>query len=335
MKKLSESVWADIRNKSLGREVRKEFKLNDLSAKEFKEYIEDQYTVVSKIYKPFYIESTESVSIPICLYKKPEPDYLDYMKDLYICYGYGNHTLYVWNDINEDVFNTLKDNYKTHTYSGCDFTEFSPNDGGEVNNKFVIDVIDFLLKYVDSKCDSNTFKPLLTKKGINESVWGDIRKKSLGQEDRKEDEINHLNSQEFYTYLTHRYNVFDSPHNEIISYEPTSDIIQIPILYHTKKYKIKNDRKYKKIIYMQIWDMNSPDKFKLCISGDLMHDNNELSQKIDKEYWITYPNYFWANIIPRIPNSPSPGKLTNKFIVQMIDFILDDPKPYKPIIKIV
>ena len=187
MKKLSESIWADIRNKSLGREVRKEFKLNDLSAKEFKEYIEDQYTVVSKIYKPFYIESTESVSIPICFYKKPEPDYPDYMKDLYVYYGCQDHTFYTWNDINKDIFNTLKDNYKTHTYGGCDFTEFSPKDGGEVNNKFVISVIDFLLKYVDSKGDSNTFKPLLTKKGINESIWGDIRKKSLGTEYREED----------------------------------------------------------------------------------------------------------------------------------------------------
>lgn len=184
MKKLSESVWADIRNKSLGREVREEFKLNELSAKEFKEYIEDQYTVVSEIYKPFYIESTESVSIPICFYKKPKPDYPDYMKDLYVYYGCEDHTFYTWNDINEDIFNILKDNYKTHTYNGCDFTKFSPNDGGDVNNKFVIDVIDFLLKYIDSKGDS--FKPLLTKKGINESVWGDLRKKSLGQEDRKE-----------------------------------------------------------------------------------------------------------------------------------------------------
>ena len=86
---------------------------------------------------------------------------------------------------------------------------------------------------------------------------------------------------------------------------------------------------------MQIWDKNSPDKMKLCISGDLMRDNNELSKKMDKEYWITHPNYFWADIIPRIPGSPSPGTLTNKFIVQVIDFILDNPTPYKPIIKIV
>ena len=168
---------------------------------------------------------------------------------------------------------------------------------------------------------------------IKESVWGNISKRAEGTLDRKEDNIDNLNGKEFCTYLTHRYEVVDAPNNEILSYSQQPDIIQIPICYK-KKNLIMNGKKHEcgKVFNIQIWSIDKPDKIKLCITGDIFDEGKELCQKLKEEYWITRPNFFWANIIPRIPGSPSPGTVTNTFIIKVIDFILENPTPYKPII---
>lgn len=40
---------------------------------------------------------------------------------------------------------------------------------------------------------------------LKESVWGDMRKKSLGQEARIEEDVNNMDAWEFYDYLSNRY----------------------------------------------------------------------------------------------------------------------------------
>ena len=44
---------------------------------------------------------------------------------------------------------------------------------------------------------------------LNESVWSDIRKKSLGQEERIENSIDSMTIQEFYHYWKDRYEIID------------------------------------------------------------------------------------------------------------------------------
>ena len=48
---------------------------------------------------------------------------------------------------------------------------------------------------------------------LGESVWGDIRKKSLGQEERMEDNVNSLTKDQFYEYLLDNYILVSPPKN--------------------------------------------------------------------------------------------------------------------------
>jgi len=63
---------------------------------------------------------------------------------------------------------------------------------------------------------------------LSESVWADIRKKSLGQEDRLENYINNMTIDEFSKYLKEIY-VCNSEHR-IKDYRPRVNLIVIPIM---------------------------------------------------------------------------------------------------------
>ena len=170
---------------------------------------------------------------------------------------------------------------------------------------------------------------------LSESVWGDLRKKSLGQEVRIENDVENMTSREFYEYIIDNYDIINTPNNdEMWFYSPESDMIQIPLVYNANKYyKQINGARYRKVFHLQIWDMNHPGRFKFCISNGLIGEDKELAKRLKGEFWITHPNAFWCNIMPRDPEKPWVlGKLTKKFIIQVIDFILENPSPYKPII---
>ena len=64
---------------------------------------------------------------------------------------------------------------------------------GKCTNKTFVDVLDFFIEHKDSL--------------INESIWSDIQDRSSGETIRKEDDVNHLDLEEFFTYLTKHYKV--------------------------------------------------------------------------------------------------------------------------------
>ena len=71
-------------------------------------------------------------------------------------------------------------------------------------------------------------------KKLSESVWGDIRKKSLGQEQRLEDDVNLLSKDEFYDYINDHYEVRDNnpgePRFGMIRRTDTFGIVTIPLI---------------------------------------------------------------------------------------------------------
>ena len=88
-----------------------------------------------------------------------------------------------------ETYKIIKDNYKTSEFTSKS-PEFPwlmiyPNDGSEVTNKFFLEVIEFIRSNLPG-----TLTQALARKKVNESVWGDIRKKSLGQEERIEEGTN-------------------------------------------------------------------------------------------------------------------------------------------------
>ena len=158
---------------------------------------------------------------------------------------------------------------------------------------------------------------------VNESVWGEIRKKSLGQEEREETGIEHMSGWEFYEYIVKTYHFAFPPHHETPHYNDVGDIITLPMLYYPNKTYKEGNNVYNRVINVQIWDINKPEITCVCVPTSMMNENDELAKKLDREYWMNTNNHFWSKVNPR-----NKEKITKKFILGVMDFILDNPEPY-------
>ena len=181
MKKLSESVWGDIRKKSLGQEVREEDNVDLLDKSGFLEYLKSHY-------KHLNGKQTEnfgaSMMIPVfslsfvgffhltAIWHKTER-----LDTIWFYYLEKANLVKM-----ESIIEPLKKFCKmiNFTKQPCKF-EFKPKDGSPVSNTFLLRIIDTIIENAQFPCLS---------KAVEESVWGDIRKKSLGQEARMEESGN-------------------------------------------------------------------------------------------------------------------------------------------------
>ena len=177
MKKLSESVWGDIRKKSLGQEARVEADINRFDIIGLCDYLNTAYENLRNINithgdkyisVPLFVHNYFSRSMILCaddssarVRETNFQKWPQYLKD----HLYEKYTVVLWRS---------EDNEKMY---------FIRPKSGEPDNKFLISLIDDIIGFVD--------KPLLKKK-VNESVWGELRKKSLGQEARIENKIGNL-----------------------------------------------------------------------------------------------------------------------------------------------
>ena len=168
---------------------------------------------------------------------------------------------------------------------------------------------------------------------INESIWTNINKRSEGGLERKEDDIEELNNIEFCKYLKSRYDVVNSSNGETI-WTSESNIVTIPILMNPKSKYEQNGKKYNHVCFLQIWDINYDKRdMSVHISGDAMRKDNAFSQTLKEQYTILNNNYFWSEIRPLAINGRF-IKPTKKFIIKLIDFIMEHPYPYKPMLAI-
>lgn len=214
MRKLSESVWGDIRKKSLGQESRIEDDINSLSLKGLCSYLNENYTCRDDN----------------CIFCQTMGDTLVLTVALYYSLGATGYLYYTGEEIAiyKSSLDTLRCRGKlTHSYAtsfDMDSTTISPKDKSiPVNNKFFIEVLNFFIDIVSK----SGFEQQIKKK-LSESVWADIRKKSLGQEDRLENYINNMTIDEFSKYLKEIY-VCNSEHR-IKDYRPRVNLIVIPIM---------------------------------------------------------------------------------------------------------
>ena len=76
-------------------------------------------------------------------------------------------------------------------------------------------------------------------KRLSESVWGNIRKKSLGQEVRKEDDIEHLDRDGLYDYIFSIYELVNEYPKALKSETtPENKYISLPLFKINKLYKL-------------------------------------------------------------------------------------------------
>ena len=194
MKKLSditESIWSDIQDRSAGDTVRKEDDVNLLDKDEFYDYLKNKYNKISHL---IYKDPSE-INIKLGWSYFPRRDYKidihwvekNKIKNLYLNFG----------PCELDTLCNKK--FKTGT----------ANDG--ISNEEILNIIDFCLDYISSHKEiESPMSPL------SESIWSDIQDRSAGDTVRKEDDIDNLNYEEFFTYLTERYQPKSKKDNEKI-----------------------------------------------------------------------------------------------------------------------
>ena len=192
MKKLSEvfeSAWGDMMRRSSGEIIRKEDDINLYTPKKMYEYINDHYERIDNRWSSVYIEESEIIFVPICILNENQVltniSY-DYKKNVILIF----ETLLSYIKFNE---NFIISNYDEGRVS------ISPKKG-EVNNRFFIETLDYILDNFD-----HDTTPVIAKKKMNESAWGDMMRRSSGDIIRKEDDISHFNMRELYDYIFELY----------------------------------------------------------------------------------------------------------------------------------
>ena len=223
MKKLSESIWSDMQDRSTGEIVRKEDSVDLLDINELCEYLKTIYKTDSDN-DINVIKIEGNLYLLICLYE----DEYGYYKYIYYDGDYIS--------IQFDVIETLKcfsefERKFSIRFTKSDFVvnriEIYPKDKTRipVTNKFFIEVLDFILDKINTPLEQKIKKI----SNIKESIWSDIQDRSMGKTVRKEDDINLLDVDEFIEYLKKSYKVLI--HDRIIGFyiEDHKCKISIPI----------------------------------------------------------------------------------------------------------
>ena len=198
LSKITESIWSDIQDRSMGKTARKEDDINLLDETGLVNYMKKVYmppspnddlqiigggvnsgTIIASLFKTneghyniIYQKMSESnpeITFPVC----PDSGIEDLLKEHYTVISiprYDNKIYYI-----------------------------KPKDGSKITNKFFLEIIDFILDVI--KDDDNIYQVIFKKKHINESIWSDMQDRSAGITQRKEDDINLLDRDGLYDYI--------------------------------------------------------------------------------------------------------------------------------------
>ena len=284
---IKESIWSDIQDRSAGDTVRKEDDVNLLDKDEFYDYLKNKYNKFTHLIS----KDPSEIHIKLGWSYFPQRDYIidihwvekNEIKNLYLNFG-------------PCELNTLcHKNFKIGT----------SNDG--ISNEEILNIIDFCLDYISSHKEiESPMSPL------SESIWSDIQDRSSGDTVRKEDDIDNLNYEEFFTYLTEHYQPKSKKGNEKISGRTPimdTDIFEIfiPIEYidsYLKGLMVKISKKDNCIVSM----ITSQTLFDKYVNLERMLSNNYALNASDYSY--------------RMYIKPK-KKPTNKTAVDLIDIFLD------------
>ena len=307
-KEVNESVWGDLRKKSLGQEVREEDNVNNLDEKALVDYINRHYEAATEDQKTFVIVDINK-RITVLLYYLLDSAMMKTGDYMYLEYEPQKNLIYIsqYSKVYDyPLFKKLCKQFdvkrKAYPNRFSNDTTISPKDGG-VSNRFFLDVIDFFLDHAEHPF----YRAIIKKDEVNESVWGDLRKKSLGQEERIEDNVNNLDFKEFFDYIKEKYGNL----TYMMDWEPIfGDGWNICTVYINKDLEIDfrypNSRKKKKEIYV-MWK-------KSTISDEFVNKLGELFNVYD------YRERSYLDIYPK------EGPCENKTYVDAIEFFLNNKK---------
>ncbi len=305
MKKLSESIWSDMQDRSTGEIVRKEDSVDLLDINELCEYLKTIYKTDSDN-DINVIKIEGNLYLLICLYE----DEYGYYKYIYYDGDYIS--------IQFDVIETLKcfsefERKFSIRFTKSDFVvnriEIYPKDKTRipVTNNFFIEVLDFILDKIKAPLEQMIEKI----SNIKESIWSDMQDRSTGEIVRKENSVDLLDYVEFFVYLTEHYQPKSKKDNEKIGGRTSiidTDIAEIfiPIEFingSIKTLRIEMSKKDNSIVSIVV----SPTLLNKYVNLERMLDNYTLhTSKYDDGIYLR-----------------SNKKPTNQTVVNLIDIFLD------------
>ncbi len=109
-------------------------------------------------------------------------------------------------DAYDDLLKALDERFDTKTELTIQDRWFEkyirPKDGGEIDNKFFIEVLDFIIDTLDKL---PTRYERIVYKLVKESIWSDMQERGTGDAVKKEDDVNHMNFDTFADYIKNNY----------------------------------------------------------------------------------------------------------------------------------
>ena len=188
LSKITESVWGDIRKQGLGISMKEEDNVNTLDINDFFEYLNNNYRIDNcgsdfeltdgdTIFIPFCTTGTSNIKLGALYYERSEDDGN-------IVYTHRTIPQYI-----PELWNKIEKNFDLWV-GEPDYERYviiNPKDTSrKVDNSYLLEVLNFIIDNLDS-----TATPAIFRK-TTESVWGDIRKRGLGDEVKEEDILTNL-----------------------------------------------------------------------------------------------------------------------------------------------
>ena len=306
LSKITESIWSDIQDRSSGKIGRKEDDVNLLDPDDFVAYIRKIYKFDNSPYDIQNYKGANATHIFIPIYTAGTKDiklgaiYFEY--DEGVVYTHNSIKKYIpklWAKLDQD-FDLWDDDpdYRNHII----ITPKGPI--RKVNNSYVLELLNYICDNLD-----DTVKPCIFRK-TNESIWSDIQDRSAGKIGRKEDDINLLDAQGFVEYLR---KLYKNECTEYYIFKDLNDIITVPTFETGLGTNTTQFVEYdcnKKAVY--VWD-------------HFLSKEEELFNKLNDDYKLTY---ICRNSTEYYLVEPKRGKSSNKFFIEIIDYILENASAF-------
>lgn len=148
---------------------------------------------------------------------------------------------------------------------------------------------------------------------INESIWGDINRRSQGNQVKKEDDINLMERDAFFDYLNAHYEPNFS-YNKIRQYEEL-DCILVPL------FGTSNAPRNVSI------ELDYSNETKITMSLRMLENVPDIYEALKNEFHITempYSSYRGAHIRIYPKQEGESAVIKNSFFLKVIDFLLNE-----------
>ena len=310
-KRNNESVWGDVRKRAEGNAERKEEDINSFDMEHLYQYLHSRYSFVDEFHHLARIRSVDCISTHIL---EVPNSFNTFGLDAYYIGDPNMMEVFIGaaffkNSNGKQLSQKILDNFVLEKHNESDLCiKICPKEG-KVDNKFFIDLIDFILDNAD-----DTYEKLMDYK-MNESVWGDIRRRAEGQSIRRENDVNNLDYNDFYDYLYNRYEKTNSYFKDkYIEKFPNSYIINIMLFENTEESRV-----YRVII----WNFNKAPY--ITIPRKQQFTKSDFFKKIQDQYTLIESG---EDINPLFTVEPKDGSaVDNRFFVEVIDFMIDNIEP--------